>query len=82
MNQIFIRDIVIAALISIITMILSGKWYYIFLTVPYLMIVFAIEEWIDKTIYYVHVRRTVKKLRNRKVLPPASKTGLIKNTTP
>lgn len=82
MNQIFVRDIAIAVLLSIITALLAGAWWCIFFVTAYLLLVFAVEEWCDRIIHYIHVRRQVKKLRNRKVLPPASKTGLIKNTTP
>ena len=82
MNQIFIRDIVMAVLLSIITVLLTGAWWCIFYAIAYLLIVFAAEEWCDKIIHYIHVRRQVKKLRNRKVLRRPKQTGLIKNTTP
>ena len=82
MNQIFIRDIAIAVLLSIITALLAGAWWCIFLVIAYLLLVFAVEEWCDRIINCIHVVRQIKKLRNRKVLRRPKQTGLIKNTTP
>ena len=81
MNGIFIRDVAIAVLLSIITAMLLHEPCAILLTLAYLFMVIGIEEYTEKIVRFVHMRRQIKKLRNRKVLPPASKTGLIKKYT-
>lgn len=42
------------------------------LILPMLFVVIGVEEFAERAMRCVHIRILVKKLRNRKVLPPAS----------
>lgn len=78
MNRVFLRDIVIATLISVIAaMMLKDPWMSIILILPILFMVLGVEECEEKLIRYIHAKRILKELTKRKVLSPASKTGLI-----
>ena len=71
MNQIFIRDIIIALLLSVITSILMKEpCLACCLPIPWLFCVIGVEECCERFLRCVYMRRFVKKLRNRKVLPP------------
>ena len=74
MNRIFARDIVIAVLLSVITaMILKEPCLVYCLPLPWLFCVLGLEEYAERLMRCVHGKRIIRKLRNRKVLPPASK---------
>lgn len=71
MKRVFIRDIIIAALLSVITAMLFGEWYLVLcMPVTYLFCVLGIEEFAEKLARRKRIRRIIKKLINRKVLPP------------
>lgn len=74
MDQILIRDTVIAILLSIITALLLKEPCLVYcLPFPWLFCVMEAEEFTERLIRCIHTKRIIKKLRNRKVLPPASK---------
>ena len=74
MNQIFIRDIVIAVLISVITSIIFNEpCLALCMPLTFLFCIIGLEEYVEKIARRKRIKRIVKKLRNRKVLPPASK---------
>lgn len=74
MKQIFIRDIIIAVLVSIITaMLFNEPSLALCMPLTYLFCIMGIEEYAEKYVRRKRIRRTIKKLRNGKVLPPASK---------
>lgn len=71
MNRLFIRDIIIAVLLSAITAMLFEEICLAYCMIPpYLFMVIGIEEYVEWIISSIHTKRTIKKLRNRKVLPP------------
>ena len=74
MNRIFVRDVIIAALLSMNTALLFEELCLMYcLILPYLFLVIGVEEYAERLIGLIHSKRVIKKLRNRKVLPPASK---------
>lgn len=71
MHSIFIRDVVIALLLSVITAMLFKEWYVLVcMPLPWFFCVIAVEECTERIMRIIHTRRVLKKLRNRKVLPP------------
>lgn len=74
MNQIFFRDIIIALLLSVITTMQFEEWYLMLcMPLPCFFGVIAVEEYTKCIKRRIRIWRTIEKLRNRKVLPPASK---------
>lgn len=79
MNQIIIRDVIIAILLSLITaLVLKSVCLVYCMPLPYLLCVIQVEECADRVMRCIHIKRFVKKLRNRKVLRRPKQTGLIK----
>ncbi len=74
MHSVFIRDIIIATLLSVITAFLFKEICLAYcMILPYLFLIIGIEEFMERIIRIIHNQRIIRKLRNRKVLPPASK---------
>lgn len=71
-KHIFRRDFIIAILIAwIFSLYLEGGLLMIvLLIIPAFVGVLEVEELIDKAMNVIHLRRVIKKLVNRKVLPP------------
>ena len=71
MRSVFIRDVVIAVLLSIITAMLANEPCLAYcMPIFWLFCVIGVEEYTEILMGYIHTKRTIKKLRNRKVLPP------------
>lgn len=75
MRSIFRRNIIIAILLAWIVSKALHQDMIIFtaLILPMLFMVLGIEESVDRVMESIHLKRFLKKLGNRKVLPPASK---------
>ena len=75
MRSIFRRDIIIAILLAWIasTSLQQDIVVFIALVFPMLLMVLGFEEFVDRVMESIHLKRILKKLGNRKVLPPASK---------
>lgn len=74
-KAIFRRDIVIAVLLAWIAATLLKQDIEIAITLifPMLLMILGFEEFVDRVIESIHLKRFIKKLGDRKVLPPASK---------
>lgn len=83
-RRIFNRDIIIAVLLAWIGSIYleAGIGVLMASVFPLLIVVLWIEEIVEKRRRIIRLRKVLKKLINGNVLPPASKTGQIKITTP
>ena len=74
MRSIFIRDVIICLLLSVITVLIFEEWYFMLcMPLPCFFGVIAVEEYTECIKRRIRIKRIVKKLRNGKVLPPASK---------
>lgn len=70
MYRIFARDIVISVLLAIITSLLLNNWWLLCMSEPYLFIVLYVEQFEERLIRVQRMKKSIEKLRKRKVLPP------------
>lgn len=83
MRSIFIRDVVIALLLSVITTMQFDEWYLMLcMPLPCFFGVIAAEEYTECIKRRIRIKRIVKKLRNGKVLPPTKARQDQSKTTP